>query len=90
MLSQNIRATRVHGTLEVDLEDGRTATLEVDLDVSGHPSAWGVEHMYAEPPELEWSAVPVRIIGTKYYVEVPSSIHRDVDHEFVLTIPVDG
>jgi len=89
MLSQNIEATRVHGTLDVELADGRTATVEVDLNVSGDGTAWGVEHMYADRPEFEWSSFPVRIIGTKYYVELPSSVHRDNEHEFTLRIPID-
>jgi hypothetical protein len=88
-LSQNIRATRVKGTLEVELEDGRTGTLEVDIDVSIPGTAWGVEHQYSEPDQFRYFSDPVRLLSSKFYVELPSSIHRSDDPSFLLKIPVD-
>jgi len=88
MLSQNIRAMRVHGTLEVELEDGRTATVEVNLDVSSALTAWGIEQIYNSESE-GWRTF-ARPIATKFYVEVPPSLHRDEGHPFVLRIPTDG
>lgn len=90
MLSQNIRAKRVHGTLEVELEDGRTGTLEVDVDVSLPGTTWGLEHIYNDHRDFDFSTAPARILATKFYVELPSSIHRSDDPPFTLRIPTDG
>lgn len=89
-LSQNIEATRVHGTLDVELADGRTAIVEVDLDVSDNRTAWGIEHQYNNPEDFGLFSGPVRVVSTKFYVEVPPSIHRDDDPPFTLRIPTDG
>lgn len=87
-LSQNIVATRIHGTLTVDLEDGRTATIDVDLDVASQETVWGVDRHYADdawrPP---FSPRPVLPDATTFSVRVPGFGQNDPP--FLLRIPVD-
>ena len=89
-LSENIRAMRITGTLDVELEDGRTATMEVDLDVSDPRTTWGVDGHYDER-----ARGPVLALGgryaTTYSVTIPTSLRReDGGATWTLRVPVDG
>lgn len=42
------RVTRIRGALVVELADGRTGTVEVDLDVESNLDTWGVDHDWAD------------------------------------------
>lgn len=86
-LSQNIRATRVTGTLDIDLEDGRTATLEVDLDVSDPDTAWGVDHDYVTS-DMGLTRSLTQRVATTFSVKIPVNLRHDEGGMFTLRIPV--
>lgn len=85
-LTRNIQATRIHGTLTVDLADGRTATVEVDLDVEGHDTSYAIEH---EWPEFTTYGLlrPTMPLSTTYSIRVDHP--RQERPLFTLRIPVD-
>lgn len=82
----DIRATRVTGTLDVELEDGRTATLEVNLELP-EGSQWGIDRDY-DGDDLGHRAVRHLHPDTITYsarVRRPSQI----DPPFILQIPAE-
>lgn len=87
-ISQNIRATRVTGTLDVALEDGRTATLEIDLDVSDPNTGWGVDHEYAEEPGFPYVRLGRRL-STTFSVRIPASLQGNSDPLFTFRVPTN-
>lgn len=88
-LSENIVANRVTGTLELHLEDGRMATLEVDLDISDPSTGWGIDREYTERDGY-WplSNTPALPVATTYSIRIPSRLTDHDRPEFVLRIPV--
>lgn len=78
-------ATRAHGTLQIELADGRTATLEVDLNLTAPDAAYGIDHEYVETDGSSYmrffEPLPVR---TKFSV----TVGRDQpDPIFELVVP---
>lgn len=86
-LSRNIDATRIHGALSIELEDGRTASLEVDLDVSSDLAGWGVDHHYDEPDD-EFNFRLARPLGTGFSIFIPATLQEEP--QFTLRIPIEG
>lgn len=87
-LPQNTRAVSAKGTLDIELEDGRTATLEVDVDLSQDGTEFGVDHEYSE-----WtSGVTLslgRCVATTHSLRIPTSLSReDGGATWTLRIPV--
>ena len=83
-LGPNLDVTRIRGTLEVELQDGRKGTVEVDLDVSSPLTEWGIQRKYHNQDDL-WYRGPNRLESTTYSVTVPPSVHQE-DPAFTLRV----
>jgi len=86
-LIANVRAVRAKGTLDVELEDGRTATLEVNVDLSDF-AEWGVDREYDDDDTL--GRCCLRIVRPKsetWYLRLRNP--RQEEPLFTLHVPVD-
>ena len=88
-LTQNIRANRIQGTLQVHLDDGRTATLEVDLDVSHALTQWGVKRVYSDEDLGLPNPRPTLPLHTTYALQVPTTRVPQASDPFTLRIPAE-
>lgn len=83
-------ATRAHGQIKIDLDDGSVALLDVDIDISDEQTEYGVEHHYGDESGL-WNFLrtPTRL-ATSYTLKVPASLRREeAQWHLVVPHPVD-
>lgn len=84
-ISQDVRPVRAHGKVQLELADGRTATLELDFDLSSPSAHWGVEYDYPDRSgKFRLTSPPERPIGQTLSIYLPIS---QPDPLFTITVP---